>query len=75
MNDGNRVTFGITCMPACEVPANMSSIFGNEVFAWEGRWLNKEGRSSHVGSWVPFSAGPRKCIGYNFALQEVKVWH
>ena len=37
------------------------------------RWLNKEGRSSQLGSWVPFSAGPRMCIGYGFALQEIKV--
>ncbi|DBA96280.1 TPA: hypothetical protein ACH3X3_002462 [Trebouxia sp. C0006] len=37
------------------------------------RWLNKEGRSSQMGSWVPFSAGPRMCIGYSFALQEIKI--
>ena len=35
--------------------------------------MNKEGRSSQMGSWVPFSAGPRMCIGYSFALQEIKV--
>ena len=38
-----------------------------------GRRLNKEGRSSQMGSWVPFSAGPHMCIGYSFALQEMKV--
>lgn len=59
-------------MPASEVPTNVSSMF-DVGFMCEGRWLNKEGRSSHMGSWLPFSAGPRKCIGYNFALQEVKV--
>ena len=59
-------------MPASEVLSNVSSMF-SVLFTCEGRWLNKEGRSSHVGSWLPFSAGPRKCIGYNFALQEIKV--
>lgn len=59
-------------MPASEVLSNVSSMF-DVLFACEGRWLNKEGRSSHMGSWLPFSAGPRKCIGYNFALQEIKV--
>lgn len=31
-------------------------------------------RNRPSGSYIPFGTGPRMCIGFNFALQEVKVF-
>ncbi len=36
------------------------------------RWLGDEGRKA--GSWIPFGSGPRMCLGYVFAMQEIKVY-
>ncbi|KAJ5158129.1 uncharacterized protein N7500_007780 [Penicillium coprophilum] len=38
------------------------------------RWDTPEVKNRHKGSYVPFGAGSRMCIGFNFALQEVKVF-
>ncbi|KAL3424851.1 cytochrome P450 [Phlyctema vagabunda] len=37
------------------------------------RWDTAEVRNRDKGSYMPFAAGPRMCIGFNFALQEVRV--
>ncbi|EMR85284.1 putative cytochrome p450 protein [Botrytis cinerea BcDW1] len=37
------------------------------------RWNTEKVKNRHKTSYVPFAAGPRMCIGFNFALQEVRV--
>lgn len=37
------------------------------------RWDTERVKSRNKYSYIPFAAGPRGCIGFNFALQEVKV--
>ena len=37
------------------------------------RWLTDEGQSGLDKSWIPFGGGARKCMGYNFAILEIKV--
>ncbi|KAK1773874.1 cytochrome P450 [Copromyces sp. CBS 386.78] len=37
------------------------------------RWDTDEVKARHRGAYVPFTAGPRSCIGFNFALLEIKI--
>lgn len=37
------------------------------------RWDTAEVKSRQKGAYLPFAMGPRGCIGYNYALQQIKV--
>ncbi|KAF8133597.1 cytochrome P450 monooxygenase [Mycena galopus ATCC 62051] len=37
------------------------------------RWGTEEVRKRHKHVYIPFAAGGRGCIGFNFALQEIKI--
>ncbi|TVY82115.1 Cytochrome P450 4F5 [Lachnellula suecica] len=37
------------------------------------RWNTDKVQNRHKTAYVPFAAGPRMCIGFNFALEEVRV--
>lgn len=37
------------------------------------RWNTDKVKNRHKAAYVPFAAGPRMCIGFNFALEEVRV--
>ncbi|KAJ7472797.1 cytochrome P450 [Mycena latifolia] len=37
------------------------------------RWGTEEVRKRHKYAYIPFATGARGCIGFNFALQEIKI--
>ncbi|KAK4865853.1 hypothetical protein LT330_008946 [Penicillium expansum] len=36
-------------------------------------WTGEETKNKHRCAYIPFATGPRGCIGFNFALLEVKI--
>ncbi|KAI8936736.1 hypothetical protein NX059_007123 [Plenodomus lindquistii] len=38
------------------------------------RWETPQVKNRHKAAYIPFAAGQRMCIGFNFALQEVKIF-
>jgi cytochrome P450 len=38
------------------------------------RWKKEESRKYPNGSWIPFSGGPRICIGNDFSLMEQRIF-
>ncbi|KAB5578164.1 cytochrome P450 monooxygenase, partial [Coniochaeta sp. 2T2.1] len=39
----------------------------------QDRWDTEEVKNRHRCAYIPFATGPRGCIGFNFALLEVKI--
>lgn len=74
------MTFGDVVVPAgVNVDINQHMIHHHpdvwqehEVFKPE-RFLQTDVTERHPYSFVPFAAGPRNCIGQNFAMNEIKV--
>ncbi|KAI0482544.1 cytochrome P450 [Xylariaceae sp. FL0804] len=75
---GYRLPADAVCIPALHHVHNNPALWDNPARFDPDRWLdNKDGsgRPRHVpGAYAPFAAGPRMCIGFNFALMEVKTF-
>ncbi|KAK2612287.1 hypothetical protein QQS21_001713 [Conoideocrella luteorostrata] len=61
-------------IPALHHIHNNDKIWDNPTRFGPDRWDTEQVKNRPTGSYVPFAAGPRMCVGFNFALQEVKVF-
>lgn len=61
-------------IPALHHIHNNAELWDNPARFDPDRWDTEKVKNRPTGSYVPFAAGPRMCIGFNFALQEVKVF-
>jgi cytochrome P450 len=61
-------------IPALHHIHNNSKIWDNPAHFDPDRWDTDRVKNRPQGSYVPFATGPRMCIGFNFALQEIKVF-
>jgi cytochrome P450 len=53
---------------------NNPDVWSNPARFDPDRWDTEEVKNRHKTAYIPFATGPRMCIGFNFALQEVKVF-
>lgn len=74
-NNGNRyvVPKGATCMVFTQVLHNNPKYYPKPDTFDPDRFLPEEVAKRHPFAYIPFSAGPRNCIGQKFAQMEVKV--
>jgi cytochrome P450 len=61
-------------IPALHHVHNNPAVWSNPARFDPDRWDSAEVKNRHKNAYMPFAAGPRMCIGFNFALQEVKVF-
>ncbi|KAJ5214246.1 hypothetical protein N7449_001415 [Penicillium cf. viridicatum] len=61
-------------IPAIHHIHNNPDIWDNPYKFNPDRWDTPEVKNRHKTSYVSFGAGARMCIGFNFALQEIKVF-
>lgn len=61
-------------IPALHHIHNNPALWDNPAKFDPERWETQEVKDRHKASYIPFATGPRMCIGFNFALQEVKIF-
>ncbi|KAM0713381.1 hypothetical protein Q7P37_010343 [Cladosporium fusiforme] len=71
---GYKVPKGSVVIPALHHIHNNPNLWDNPHRFDPDRWETEEVKNRHKASYVPFATGQRMCIGFNFALQEVKIF-
>ncbi|VUC20755.1 unnamed protein product [Clonostachys rosea] len=56
-----------------QLPADSVVIWRDPMLFNPDRWDTEEVKNRHRCAYIPFATGPRGCIGFNFALLEVKI--
>ncbi|KAH7018329.1 cytochrome P450 [Microdochium trichocladiopsis] len=77
---GYKLPAGSIVIPALHHIHNNAALWDNPARFDPDRWLAKDAATGEAkqpapqGTYMPFATGPRSCIGFNFALQEVKIF-
>ncbi|RHZ63623.1 cytochrome P450 [Aspergillus thermomutatus] len=71
---GYRIPQDAVVIPALHHIHNNPAIWDNPARFNPDRWETDEVKKRHKAAYIPFAMGPRMCIGFNFALQEIKVF-
>ncbi|KAF4213557.1 hypothetical protein CNMCM8980_007777 [Aspergillus fumigatiaffinis] len=71
---GYKIPQDAVVIPALHHIHNNPAIWDNPARFNPDRWDTGEVKQRHKAAYIPFAMGPRMCIGFNFALQEIKVF-
>ncbi|KAH8695415.1 putative cytochrome P450 monooxygenase [Talaromyces proteolyticus] len=71
---GYKIPKDSVLIPALHHIHNNPDIWDNPARFDPDRWDTEEVKKRHKAAYIPFAMGPRMCIGFNFALQEIKVF-
>ena len=61
-------------IPALHHIHNNPALWDNPAKFDPDRWDTPEVKNRHKAAYIPFATGQRMCIGFNFALQEIKIF-
>ncbi|KAL2203233.1 putative cytochrome P450 oxidoreductase [Sarocladium strictum] len=71
---GYRLPEGSVVISALHHMHNNKDVWDNPGRFDPDRWDTDKVKNRPAGSYIPFATGPRMCVGFNFALQEIKVF-
>lgn len=71
---GYKIPKGGIVIPALHHIHNNPKLWDNPAKFNPDRWDTEEVKDRHRSTYIPFAQGPRGCIGFNFALLEVKIF-
>lgn len=71
---GYRVPADAVVIPALHHIHNNPALWDNPATFNPDRWDTEAVKNRHKAAYIPFATGKRMCIGFNFALQEVKIF-
>lgn len=71
---GYKIPEGSVVIPALHHIHNNPALWDNPARFNPDRWDTEAVKSRHKSTYIPFAQGQRGCIGFNFALQEVKIF-
>ncbi|KAK6064245.1 cytochrome P450 [Seiridium cupressi] len=71
---GYRLPKDSVVIPALHHIHNNPKLWDNPSIFDPERWDSDKVKNRPQNSYIPFAAGPRMCIGFNFALQEAKIF-
>jgi cytochrome P450 len=71
---GYKIPKDAVVIPAIHHIHNNPNLWDNPNSFNPDRWDTEQVKNRHKAAYIPFATGQRMCVGFNFALQEAKIF-